>query len=224
MSKPKKIHTTAPATASLTGCGRNDVINMINNSEKFYDRLTFLYPVIDLFLKPQKHKFFGAINDCPHGRLLEIGVGNGTHFKYYSKHDIVGIDASGSMLARARNHLKDNIQLFHMNGETLLFPDETFDYVILSHVIAVVGNPEKLLEEVHRVLKPCGKVFILNHFTPTNWLKYVDKAFERICRLFHFKSVFQISSLRRIERFKLLRESDAGLFAYFKIMIYEKNL
>lgn len=128
------------------------------------------------------------------------------------------------MLARARNHLKDNIQLFHMNGETLLFPDETFDYVILSHVIAVVGNPEKLLEEVHRVLKPCGKVFILNHFTPTNWLKYVDKAFERICRLFHFKSVFQISSLRRIERFKLLRESDAGLFAYFKIMIYEKNL
>lgn len=197
---------------------------MTNNSEKFYDQLTFLYPVIDLFLKPQKHKFFSAINSCPHGRLLEIGVGNGAHFKYYSTHDIVGIDTSGSMLARARHHLKDNIQLFHMNGEALLFPDETFDYVILSHVIAVVGDPEKLLEEVHRVLKPRGKIFILNHFTPTNWLQYVDKAFERISRLLHFKSVFQISNIRRIEKFKLLSESDAGLFAYFKIMIYEKNL
>jgi phosphatidylethanolamine/phosphatidyl-N-methylethanolamine N-methyltransferase len=197
---------------------------MANNSEKFYDRLTFLYPIIDLFLKPQKHKFFGRINGCPYGRLLEIGVGNGAHFKYYNTHEITGVDTSKSMLARARKHLKDNIQLFHMNGETLLFPDEVFDYVILSHVIAVVDDPEKLLEEVYRVLKPNGKVFILNHFTPNNWLKYLDKIFESISRLFYFKSVFHISSVRKIEQFKLLTEFNAGLFSYFKILIYEKNL
>jgi phosphatidylethanolamine/phosphatidyl-N-methylethanolamine N-methyltransferase len=111
-----------------------------------------------------------------------------------------------------------------MNGETLLFPKETFDYVILSHVIAVVENPEKLLEEVHRVLKPNGKIFILNHFTPDNGLKYVDKAFGKISKHFYFKSVFQISSLSTIEKFRLLSESNAGLFSYFKILIYEKNM
>ncbi len=56
----------------------------MNSSEKFYDRLTFLYPAIDLFLRPQKQKFFRYINTFPHGRLLEIGVGNGSHFKYYT--------------------------------------------------------------------------------------------------------------------------------------------
>lgn len=197
---------------------------MPRSSQKFYDRFTFLYPLIDLFLKPQKHKFFTQINLCPHGQLLEIGVGNGSHFKYYRRHEITGIDTSGSMLSRARKNLKSNIQLLQMSGEALSFPNATFDYVILSHVIAVVGDPEKLLEEVHRVLKPNGKVFILNHFTPDNWLRYLDKMFEKLSSLLFLKSVFHISSLRKIGMFQLQEEFSAGPFSYFKIMIYEKKL
>jgi phosphatidylethanolamine/phosphatidyl-N-methylethanolamine N-methyltransferase len=198
--------------------------SMKSHSEKFYDRLTFLYPVIDLFLRPQKRRFFKKINGCPHGRLLEIGVGNGTHLGYYTSHEVTGIDTSASMLDRAQKHQKDNIQLIHMNGETLLFPNEAFDYVVLSHVIAVVDDPERLMAEAYRVLKPNGKVFILNHFTPDNWLKYIDKTFESISRLLYFKSVFHISGLRQLEKFKLSGEFNAGLFSYFKIMIYEKNI
>lgn len=196
---------------------------MTASSQKFYDRLTFLYPIIDLFLRPQKRKLFRTINNCASGRLLEIGVGNGAHLKYYNTHEIIGIDTSRSMLAQASKHLRSNIQLLHMNGETLLFPGEAFDYVILSHVIAVVEDPEKLLEEVHRVLKPTGKVFILNHFTPDNWLKYVDKAFEIISRLVFFRSVFRISTIRSIKKFNLLMDINAGLSSYFKILIYEKK-
>jgi phosphatidylethanolamine/phosphatidyl-N-methylethanolamine N-methyltransferase len=197
---------------------------MPKNSEKFYDRFTLLYPIVDLFLKPQKRKFFGKINSYPHGQLLEIGVGNGAHFEYYRNHEITGVDNSGSMLVRAGKHLKDNIQLHQMNGETLGFPEAAFDYVVLSHVIAVVADPEKLLKEVNRVLKPGGKIFILNHFTPDNCLKYLDKAFGRISPLFYFKSVFHISALRELEKFKLLKEFNAGMFSYFKILIYEKSL
>ena len=194
------------------------------NSEKFYDRLTFLYPIIDLFLRSQKRKLFRRINDLEYGRILEVGVGNGVHFKYYNTHEIVGIDTSKSMLTHARKHLKGNIQLIHMNGENLLFPNEDFDYVVLSHVITVVDDPGKLLEEVHRVLKPNGKVFILNHFTPNGWLKYVDKAFESISRIFFFKSVFHISNIHSIGKFNLLTDIDAGLSSYFKIQIYEKKV
>jgi phosphatidylethanolamine/phosphatidyl-N-methylethanolamine N-methyltransferase len=197
---------------------------MTNNSEKFYDRITFLYPIIDLFLRSQKRKLFLKINDCPFGKLLEIGFGNGSHFKYYNTHEIIGIDISKSMLAEAHKHLRSNIQLFHMNGETLLFPNQVFDYVILSHVIAVVEDPEKLLEEVYRVLKPNGRVFILNHFTPRNWLRYIDKTFESISRLVFFKSLFHISNVRNIEKFKLLMEMNAGLSSYFKILVYEKRV
>jgi phosphatidylethanolamine/phosphatidyl-N-methylethanolamine N-methyltransferase len=150
-------------------------------------------------------------------------VGNGAHLKHYNTHEIIGIDTSQSMLNRAGKYKKDNVQLLLMNGESLLFPDETFDYVTLSHVIAVVEDPEKVLEEVHRVLKPDGKVFILNHFTPDNWLQYIDRSFQRISRMLHFKSVFHIDNLRKIQKFKRVRELNAGLFSYFKILIYEKN-
>ena len=196
----------------------------MSHSEKFYDRFTILYPLVEVFLKPQKTKFFKTINGFPPGRLLEIGIGNGTNLPYYANHDIVGVDTSRSMLARAEQHRKDNMQLFHMNGETLSFQNEVFDYVILSHVITVVDDAEKLLNEVFRVLKPDGKVFILNHFTPDNWLKYLDKSVETISRRFHFKSVFPVTRINRQRKFRLLKEMDAGLFSYFKILIYEKNL
>lgn len=199
-------------------------LRMDNVLGRFYDRVSFVYPVVDIFLRPQKQKFFREINACPYGRLLEIGVGDGSNFRYYETHEIVGIDNSRNMLARASRKLKDKVQLFHMNGEMLLFPGEVFDYVILSHVIAVVEDPEKVLEEVYRVLKPGGKVFILNHFTPDNCLKYLDRSVARIAKLFHFKSVFHITGLKNIEKFKLLSASYAGPFSYFKILIYEKNV
>ncbi len=200
------------------------MITMNTQSEKFYNRWTFLYPIVDLFLRPQKRIFFNTINSYPHGQLLEIGVGNGAHFKYYNRHKIIGIDTSTSMVTKAQKRTKDNIEVVQMNGENLSFQNETFDYVILSHVLAVVEDPENLLKEVYRVLKPDGKIFILNHFTPNNWLGYVDKIFGGVSRIFHFKSVFHISDLRQIEKFKILRSFNAGPFSYFKILIYEKSI
>jgi phosphatidylethanolamine/phosphatidyl-N-methylethanolamine N-methyltransferase len=197
---------------------------MVSESEKFYDRLTFVYPIVDLFLRSQKRKLFSTLNNFAYGRILEVGVGNGAHFKYYNTHEVVGIDTSRSMLKHASKHLKENIQLLHMNGENLLFPNEDFDYVILSHVITVVHDPEKLLEEVYRVLKPNGKVLILNHFTPDSWLMYLDRIFESIARLFFFKSVFNISNVRTIGKFNLVMEINAGLSSYFKILVYEKKV
>lgn len=196
---------------------------MKNRSEKFYDRFTFLYPAIDLFLKPQKRKFFDRINALPHGVLLEIGVGNGAHFKYYSRHHIIGIDTSRSMLHHAFRHQTSNITLIHMSGESLQFPSAQFDYVVMSHVVAVVDDREKLMAEVYRVLKPNGKVFILNHFTPDNWLKYLDRIAGNFSGLLHFKSVFHPSHLN-LAGFRLLSELNAGFFSYFKILVYEKNL
>jgi phosphatidylethanolamine/phosphatidyl-N-methylethanolamine N-methyltransferase len=52
----------------------------------------------------------------------------------------------------------------------------------------------------------------------------VDISFEKISRLLHFKSVFHITRMRKIKKFTLLSEFNAGLFSYFKILIYEKNV
>ena len=195
---------------------------MNKQTENFYNKFSLFYPVVDFFLKPQKRELFRQINKLPYGQLLEIGVGNGKHLKYCNTHKIIGIDTSLKMLAIAEREKKENMELLQMNGESLSFPDHSFDYIILSHVIAVVDNPEKLLEEAYRVLKPGGKIFILNHFTPKNWLRYVDYSFQFISKLFHFNSVFYVNRLTAIRKFILQEEISFGQLSYFKLLIYSK--
>jgi phosphatidylethanolamine/phosphatidyl-N-methylethanolamine N-methyltransferase len=166
---------------------------------------------------------FNRINGLPDGTLLEIGVGNGSHLHLYKKHRVVGIDTSAAMLDTARKNSNGKIELLQMNGESLLFADGQFNYVVLSHVIAVVDQPEQLLAEVWRVLKPGGQMFILNHFTPDNSLGYIDKAFRPISKLLHFRSVFYIRQIKTIQKFALLEEVGFGLASYFKLLIYQKR-
>ena len=195
---------------------------MSNQTENFYNKFSFLYPLVDLFLKPHKRKLFQEINSLPEGHLLEIGVGNGNHLSLYQKHHVIGIDTSGKMLEMAKKHKAENVELLEMSGEKLLFHDQSFDYVIMCHVIAVVDQPEKLLEETYRVLKPGGKIFILNHFTPKNSLRHIDHSFQAVSKIFHFQSVFYINRLKAIRKFELIKEIGFGRFSYFKLLIFSK--
>jgi phosphatidylethanolamine/phosphatidyl-N-methylethanolamine N-methyltransferase len=196
---------------------------MSKQTESFYNTFSFFYPLVDVFLRAQKKVLFKEINDLPGGHLLEIGVGNGSHFKFYKKHSITGIDTSGAMLELARKQIVGNIRLLKMDGKALLFDDGQFDYVVISHVIAVVDDPGQLMAEVLRVLKPQGQVFILNHFTPDNWLRFIDHAFKSISKFLHFKSVFHIHDIPTIKKFRLLKEVHFGFASYFKLLIYQKK-
>jgi phosphatidylethanolamine/phosphatidyl-N-methylethanolamine N-methyltransferase len=192
-------------------------------TQSFYNKFSFFYPLVDVFLRPQKRALFREINTLPQGNLLEIGVGNGAHLQLYKAHKVTGIDTSANMLAIAAKRKASNVELLQMNGESLDFADDYFDYVVLSHVIAVVDNPEKLLSEAFRVLKPDGRIFILNHFTPNNWLKFIDRSFNFVSRKLHFKSVFYIDDLSALRRFSLLKEISFGSLSYFKLLIYQKK-
>lgn len=195
---------------------------MNNQTADFYNKFAIFYPLVDIFLKPQKRKLFDEINNLPFGQLLEIGIGNGRHFHLYKTHKVIGIDTSTKMLEIANKNKKENIELFEMNAEELEFQDQTFDYIILSHVISVVENPEKLLLESYRVLKPNGKIYILNHFTPMNWLRHLDNSVYFFSKILHFKSVFYIEDLTTIKKFTLLKEISFGNLSYFKLLIYNK--
>ena len=196
---------------------------MSTQIDAFYNKFSFFYPLVDVFLKSQKRVLFNRINNLPDGDLLEIGVGNGTHFHLYKKHRIVGIDSSEAMLKIAQKKCCANITLLQMNGEELQFNNEQFDYVVLSHVIAVVDDGEAVITEALRVLKPQGKMLILNHFTPNNWAKYIDRAFQTVSKLLHFRSVFYIYQIQAIQNFTLLSEVSFGPASYFKLLIFQKK-
>jgi phosphatidylethanolamine/phosphatidyl-N-methylethanolamine N-methyltransferase len=193
-----------------------------NSTGAFYNRVSFLYPAINYFLKGQRKTLIEEVNSAPPGKLLEIGIGNGSHLPLYAAHQIVGIDISEGMLSKAQRFKRNHIELLLMNGENLLFAEACFDYVVMSHVLAVTNDPDKLLEQVYKVLKPGGKLFILNHFTPGNWLRYVDRAFQPLSSFFHFKSTFYLHHIKGLQRFSLLKQTELGKGSYYKLLIYCK--
>lgn len=106
----------------------------------------------------------------PGAKVLEVGAGTGTSFPAYPAHcEVTGIDLAPDMLARARQKIKENgwthFQVLEMNALHLEFTDNTFDYVMAFHVVTVVPDPIRMVEEAKRVCKPGGKIVIVNHFT-----------------------------------------------------------
>jgi phosphatidylethanolamine/phosphatidyl-N-methylethanolamine N-methyltransferase len=76
------------------------------------------------------------------------------------------------MLDKARtrktSHGLKQVELFEMDAEQMTFQDNTFDKVVAMYVASVVPHPKRLVEEMQRVCKPGGELFIVNHFHSTN--------------------------------------------------------
>jgi phosphatidylethanolamine/phosphatidyl-N-methylethanolamine N-methyltransferase len=65
-------------------------------------------------------------------------------------------------------------------------------------------------------------VLVLNHFTPDNWLRYVDYAFMPFSGLFHFRAVFPAEVLTAGKRFRPVHETGFGRWQYFKLIMLER--
>ena len=103
-------------------------------------------------------------------KVLELGAGTGTSFPAYPRHcEVVGIDLAPDMLARAREKIQENgwthLTVMEMDALNLEFPDDKFDYVMAFHVVTVVPDPTRMMEEAKRVCRPGGRIVIVNHFT-----------------------------------------------------------
>lgn len=103
-------------------------------------------------------------------RVLEVGAGTGTSFPAYPRHcEVIGIDLAPDMLARAQGKIRENgwshLKVMKMDALQLEFPDDSFDYVMAFHVVTVVPDPVRMVEEAKRVCRPGGRIVIVNHFT-----------------------------------------------------------
>ncbi len=103
------------------------------------------------------------------GSILEIGVGTGLSFDDYdATTKITGIDISEPMIARARERVATGRypfvrELRVMDASALDYPDASFDCVVGQFVITLVDNPERVLSECARVLRPGGQIILVNH-------------------------------------------------------------
>lgn len=106
------------------------------------------------------------------GDVLEIGVGTGINFEHYPPDvRLHGIDISEQMLQRARRRAErvgQSVTLERADVEALPYVDSSFDTVTATCVFCSVGDPVRGLEEVRRVVRPQGRVLLMEHVRPEN--------------------------------------------------------
>jgi ubiquinone/menaquinone biosynthesis C-methylase UbiE len=99
------------------------------------------------------------------GRVLEIGVGSGINLPLYGAEviEIVAIDPSPELLALARKHAGSRATLMPASAEALPFADASFDTVVTTWTLCSIPSAAKALREVHRVLRPDGRLLFAEH-------------------------------------------------------------
>jgi ubiquinone/menaquinone biosynthesis C-methylase UbiE len=102
------------------------------------------------------------------GQVLEIGFGTGLNLAYYPEQvqQLTTIDINPGMNEIARRRIQaSSIQVQHqiLSSDRLPMADSTFDSVVSTWTLCSIANVQAALQEIHRVLKPGGKFFFVEH-------------------------------------------------------------
>jgi ubiquinone/menaquinone biosynthesis C-methylase UbiE len=138
-----------------------------------YRRIAPLYDLLELPFeytryRPLRKMLFAGLT----GRILDAGVGTGRNIPFYpSGSEIVGIDTSPEMLARARRRCARRgarVELLERDVRATSFPERSFDAVVATFLLCVLSEQDQVpaLRELTRVCKPGGEIRLLEYTRP----------------------------------------------------------
>ncbi len=106
----------------------------------------------------------------PDDKVLIIGAGTGLDLPFLkAQKSITAVDITHAMVERLKHkakHLQLPVDAQVMDGHNLAFENDSFDAIILHLIVAVIPDPVRCLQEAERVLKPGGRITILDKFIP----------------------------------------------------------
>jgi len=101
-------------------------------------------------------------------RVLEVGIGSGLNLPFYGPEvtELDGVDPSPQLLRKARGRAaaaRFPVRFHTGSAERLPFPDVTFDTAVMTWTLCSIPDPEAALREIHRVLRPDGRLLFVEH-------------------------------------------------------------
>lgn len=138
-----------------------------------YSRIAPVYDAMDSLSERRYRSWRERLWSLVRGpALLEVGVGTGKNIPFYPADlKVTAIDLTPGMLDRARRKaasLDVDVDLRAGDVQALEFADGEFDDVVTTFVFCSVPDPMLGLSEVRRVLKPGGRLLMLEHVRAAN--------------------------------------------------------
>jgi demethylmenaquinone methyltransferase / 2-methoxy-6-polyprenyl-1,4-benzoquinol methylase len=176
------LHDKIVPNATSHETKKQQVATMFDEIAPRYDLLNrFLSAGIDV---SWRRKALNKLKDLKPKLMLDVATGTADvaimAAKQLQPDKIIGIDISNKMLEGGRIKVENKglsavIDLQTGDSETINFPDATFDAVTVAFGVRNFENLEKGLSEIYRVLKPGGRLVVLEFSKP------LIPGFRQIC-------------------------------------------
>jgi demethylmenaquinone methyltransferase/2-methoxy-6-polyprenyl-1,4-benzoquinol methylase len=128
----------------------------------------------------------------PADSVLDVACGTGAVALELARRygcRVTGVDQSPEMLDGARRRVGTRVELVEARAEALPFEDATYDGVTFTYLLRYVDDPAATMRELARVVRPRGRVAMLEFFVPGNplarasWELYVRAGLPVLGRL-----------------------------------------
>lgn len=177
---------------------------MITHLIKLYKKESFQPGVLASFINPfffiRRSLYLAIKGSAPHlsGKLMDFGCGRKPYQRLFTVEQYIGVDIEVS----GHNHNNSLVDIYY-DGETIPVETEYFDSVFCSEVLEHLFEPDKILSEINRTMKPGGNILLTapfcwnEHEIPYDYARY---------------SSFGIRHLLEKHGFTIIKEQKTGSF------------
>lgn len=147
-------------------------------------------------------------------KLLDIGCNEGQLVPLLKENiEYLGIDIAAQCIYKAQKKFKHipNTKFKVSNGEISDVKSGSKDTITLFYTLSVSPNADVLMQECHRILKPKGKLYIVNHFSNAKVYQLIDRALSSL-RCAAVKFYFPNSIINQAKGFNIANKFKVNVF------------